>query len=59
MAEIKEINAWADVGSHGGIYEFTGGPVADRYPHLLHIYSEKMSANMVPVRIVPIKSKSK
>lgn len=36
----KKITAWADVGSNGGIFEFQSGPVATRYPHLMHVYSQ-------------------
>ena len=52
---IKPIKAWADVGSNGGIFEFQLGPVAQRYPHLMHIFSEKVSDDLIPVLITPIK----
>lgn len=51
MPETKIINAWAWVGSHGLIFEFCAGPVADRYPHLMHIFSEQVSPDLVPVEI--------
>jgi hypothetical protein len=52
---MKTMNAWADVGSHGGIFEFIGGPVGRQYPNLLNIYSKKLTPNLVPVRITMIK----
>lgn len=32
--------AWVEVGSHGGIFRFAAGPVAARYPNLMHVYTE-------------------
>lgn len=43
--------AYADIASHGGIFMFEGGPVAERYPKLLHIYREKVSPDLKPVII--------
>jgi hypothetical protein len=48
--KVQPMRAWADVGSHGGIFEFVEGPIADRYPTLLQIYS-KPSPGLVEVRI--------
>ena len=48
---MKKIKAWADVGSHGGIFVFSSGPVADRYPGLLHIYETQVTKDLVPVEI--------
>lgn len=47
----KSLVGWADVGSHGKIFEFIGGVVGDRYPHLLHIYSKKVTSDLKKVRI--------
>ena len=49
--KTKKIKAWADVGSHGGIFVFEVGPVAQEYPSLLHIYKRKISKDLVPVTI--------
>lgn len=47
----KQFKAYADIGSHGGIFEFISGPVAMSYPHLMHIYSEKISSNLIEIKI--------
>lgn len=54
MKKKKEIRmrAYADVGSHGGIFMFYGGYLGERYPTLLHIYKRKLLKNFVPVTIV-------
>lgn len=54
---MKPVLAWADAGSHGKIFEFVGGSVGERYPHLMHIYSKKYASGMVRVRIVEVPSK--
>jgi len=46
-----KLAAWADVGSHGGIFAFDGGPVGHRYPGLLHIFKEKLTGDLIPVEI--------
>lgn len=48
--KLKPKYAWADVGSHGGIFEFFSGPVADRYPGLLHIFRRR-GPGLVRVKI--------
>lgn len=45
-----EVRAWADIGSHGHIFAFQAGPVADRYPGLLAVF-EKPLKGLVPVTI--------
>lgn len=52
------MKAWAAVGSHGKIFGFIGGPVAERYPSLLEIYGEKIIPSLVEVEI-KIKRKQK
>ena len=47
----KTIRAYADIGSHNGIFMFEGGLVAERYPTLLHIYRKKVSKDLRPVTI--------
>lgn len=42
LPKEKEIIAWADVGSHCGIFMFEAGPVADKYPYLMHIYNKPL-----------------
>ncbi len=54
MKRVKSMTAWADVGSHGGIFEFAVGPVGDRYPYLLHIFSKPLDPHLVKVRITPV-----
>lgn len=46
----RTLKGWADLGSHGRVFEFIGGPVGERYPNLLQIYSKK-SPGLVPVTI--------
>lgn len=49
---VKTHKAWADVGSHGGIFAFEpGGRVGDRYPNLLHIFTKQHTPDLVPVTI--------
>ena len=47
----KKIKAWADIGSHGGIFVFEGGVVAERYPTLMHIFHKKITKDLIPVVI--------
>jgi hypothetical protein len=47
----KTVKGWADVGSHGGIFQFESGPVGDKYPTLMAIYSRQLSEELVPVTI--------
>lgn len=51
--------AYADVGSHGGIFEFVSGSIANNYPTLLQIYRKKVTPDLVKVRITEIKKASK
>lgn len=50
IKKIKRVRAYADIGSHNGIFEFGVGPVASRYPNLLHIFSKK-DKGLTPVII--------
>ena len=45
------MRAYADIGSHGGIFYFDMGPVANRYPQLMHIYRKKITPDLRPVII--------
>jgi hypothetical protein len=49
--KIKRMRAYADIGSHNGVFMFDSGPVADRYPKLLHVYKEKVTPDLRPVII--------
>ena len=49
--KTKTIRAYADIGSHNGIFMFEAGPVANRYPKLLHIFKEKVTPDLRPVKI--------
>ena len=49
--KVKTHIAYADVGSHGGIFMFESGPVGDNYPTLLHIYRKKVTPDLIRVRI--------
>ena len=49
--KVKAVKAWADVGSHGHIFSFVAGPVGDRYPYLMHLFSQPISKHLVPVTI--------
>ncbi|OQA50488.1 MAG: hypothetical protein BWY47_00433 [Bacteroidetes bacterium ADurb.Bin302] len=48
----KRKRVYIDVGSHGGIFEFIGGNIAERYPTLLHVYNKKISKNLKAAVIV-------
>ena len=37
----RKQRVWIDVGSHGKVFYFSIGPVADRYPDLMQIYLTK------------------
>jgi hypothetical protein len=47
----KTIRAYADVGSHGGIFYFDMGNIAERYPTLMQIYRKKICKGLTPVKI--------
>lgn len=49
---MKVHAAWADVGSHGGVFEFWDGPVGKKYPRLMHIFSTQTTEDLVPVYVV-------
>ena len=51
MKKTKTIRAYADIGSHNGIFEFVGGKIADNYPTLLQVYRKKVSSDLIPVKI--------
>ena len=56
VKRMKVHKAWADVGSHGGIFEFFSGfGIGGRYPHLLHVYSKKVTKDLVRVEIREIR----
>lgn len=57
--KLKKVKAWADIGSHGGIFEFIGGAFGSRYPHLMHVFSERVSPDLVEVTITYNPTKSK
>lgn len=45
------LKAWADIGSHGHIFTFIGGPTGIRYPGLLQIYKDRLTPNLKPITI--------
>lgn len=45
------LRAYASIGSHGCIFMFFAGDIADRYPTLLHIYKDQVTKDLVPVKI--------
>jgi hypothetical protein len=59
MKTVRSMIGYADVGSHGGIFAFDMGPVAERYPGLLQIYKNKLTPDLVAVKItaVPVVTK--
>ena len=57
MKSVKVHRAWADVGSHGGIFFFEDGPVGRQYPGLLHIFKDRVSHDLVEVEIRSVKRK--
>lgn len=48
---VKRMIAFADVGSHGGIFKFESGPVGNAYPGLLQIYERRVTPDLVRVEI--------
>jgi len=52
---VRVHRAWADVGSHGGIFFFERGMVGDRYPGLLHIFKDKVTPDLIEVEIRPVR----
>ena len=48
----KRMRVYIDVGSHGGVFMFEGGKIADRYPTLLHVYRKKLANYMKPAVLV-------
>lgn len=51
---VRPMTAWADVGSHGGIFYHEAGPVARLYPTIMNIYKDKISEGLVEVRITEV-----
>lgn len=43
----KTVRAWADIGSHGGIFAFANG----NYPGMMHIYETQVTKDLKPVTI--------
>ena len=57
--KVKRMVAYAEVGSHGGIFEFVAGPISKCYPTLLHIYRTPVIGDLVPVEIRPLRTPAK
>jgi hypothetical protein len=55
IGRFRVHRAWADVGSHGGIFFFESGLVGDRYPGLLHIFKDKVTPDLIEVEIRQVK----
>lgn len=49
---VRHIKVYVSVGSHGGIFEFLVGPVAKRYPHLLHVYAKQVTDDLIPMHLI-------
>lgn len=50
--KTKRVIAWADIGSHGGIFAFAGGGECSRaYEGMMHIYKERHSKDLIKVVI--------
>jgi hypothetical protein len=50
----KSMIAYASFGSHGKIFEFYLGNIAERYPHLLWIFSKKITPDLKKVKITEV-----
>lgn len=59
MKRVRPMIAYADVGSHGGIFEFWAGNIAERYPTLLQIYRRQVTPDLVAVKITPLVPKKR
>lgn len=42
----KRMRVYADIGSHGGVFEFIGGEIANKYPTLLRVYRKKITPDL-------------
>lgn len=51
QTRVNQLLAYADVGSHGGVFEFAAGNIAERYPTLLQVYRTQVTKDLVPVYI--------
>jgi len=51
IKKLRRMRAYADIGSHGGLFMFGLGPVGDKYPTLLHIYKKRLLKSFIPVII--------
>lgn len=49
----KRMKVYADIGSHGGVFMFGAGDIANRYPNLLQIYACP-DPSLTPMMLVPI-----
>jgi len=47
----KSFIGYAPIGSHGGLFIFEAGYIAERYPFLYEIYSKKLLLDFKKVRI--------
>lgn len=54
MTKKKEVRkrVYISVGSHGKIFEFSGGRVADMYPTLLWVFDKKITDDLIPATII-------
>lgn len=48
----KRMRVYVDVDSHGKVFEFIAGPVANRYPHLLHVYGKRLDKSLIPATLI-------
>lgn len=50
--KVRKVEGWAEVGSHGGIFEFVGGDLGESFKHLMCIYSKKVTSDLIKVEII-------
>jgi hypothetical protein len=54
MKKKRELRmrVYVDIGSHGKVFKFVGGNIADRYPELLHVYHKKVTKDLKQATLI-------
>jgi hypothetical protein len=48
----RRMRVWVDVSARGNVWEFFGGPTADKYPTLLRIHRKKITKELVMATLI-------
>jgi hypothetical protein len=49
--KVRIIKAWADVGSHDGVFIFESGPIYSMYGPVMHVYASNCVPGLTPIEI--------